>query len=411
MKCRHCNNQLRHTFVDLGSSPPSNSYLKEAQLSGFERWYPLKVMVCEKCWLVQTEDFVGFEEMFSEDYAYYSSYSHTWVEHARKYVEGVIPYCGLNENSCVVELASNDGYLLQFFDSAGVPCYGVEPTSGTAAAAREKKLNVIQRFFGTKLACELVSQKRSADLIVANNVLAHVPDILDFVSGIGILLKPEGVVTVEFPYLVELVKNSQFDTIYHEHYSYLSLTSVTAIFSRCGLSIFEVEKLPTHGGSLRIYGQLKVSDSRAVTNRVTRLLEQEQMLGLLSLEYYRNFQIQSELVKNDLVTFLLNANRKDELVIGYGAAAKGSTMLNFAGIRKDLVKYIVDKNPAKQGKYMPGSRIPIADESRIRDDKPKYIVIFPWNLKEEIMDQLDYISEWGGSFVTAIPQLEITHCK
>lgn len=407
MNCRHCSNRLTNTFVDLGASPPSNSYLDSKQIMSMEKWYPLKVMVCEKCWLVQTEDIIGSEEMFSEDYAYYSSYSESWVKHAKAYVEHIVSYCGLNQNSCVVEIASNDGYLLQFIAGAGISCYGVEPTGGTAAAARKKGLNVVEEFFGVDLARELVSQERSADLIIANNVLAHVPDVLDFACGMNYLLKPNGVITAECPHLVELVRNSQFDTVYHEHYSYWSLTSMVAVFERCGLSIFDVDELPTHGGSLRIYAQRKESGMRPSSSRVKEMLDMEEKLGLMTLEYYRGFQRQSELIKNDLVTFLIEANRRGDHVIGYGAAAKGSTMLNFSGIRSDLVGYVVDKNPEKQGKYMPGNRIPIVDEYRIREDKPKYIVILPWNLKKEIMQQLSYIAEWDGEFITAIPQLEV----
>jgi SAM-dependent methyltransferase len=408
MKCRHCGEELNNTFLDLGSSPPSNSYLTEQSLKEPEKWYPLKVMVCDSCWLVQTEDFVGAGEMFSEDYAYFSSFSTTWLDHAERYVEKVVSRFGLTGDKTVVEIAANDGYLLQYVKAKGIPCYGIEPTSSTAEAAREKGIEIIEDFFGVVKAEELVSQQRQADLMAANNVLAHVPDINDFVKGFAQLLKPDGVATFEFPHLLNLVEQNQFDTVYHEHYSYLSLTAVQKIFEENGLSVFDVEELPTHGGSLRVYAQQSDTGQQTVADSVARLRTKEDDAGMSTIDYYHGFQEQVEKVKTDFLSFLLDARKQGKRVAGYGAAAKGNTMMNFAGIRPDLVSYVVDRNPAKQGKYMPGSRIPIVSEERIKQDMPDYIVILPWNLKDEVMAQLDYVREWSAEFVVAVPELSIS---
>jgi len=407
MKCRHCDKELNQIFLDLGSSPPSNSYLTEQTMKEPEKWYPLKVMVCDNCWLVQTEDFVGSAEMFSDDYAYFSSYSTTWLEHARSYVESMSTRFKLTSDSMVVEIAANDGYLLQYVKGKNIPCYGIEPTHSTALAAREKGIEIIEEFFGKKKAVELAEQGRQADLIAANNVLAHVPNINDFVKGFALLLKPNGVATFEFPHLLNLIKQKQFDTIYHEHYSYLSLIAVQSIFEANGLTIFDVGEIPTHGGSLRIYAQRSDSNLHPISDKVKIIKSNEEQEGLDTLAFYTGFQLKVKKVKFDMISFLLEARSEGKSVVAYGAAAKGNTILNYAGIRPDSIPYVVDMNPAKQGKYMPGSRIPIIDEVRLKQDKPDYVLILPWNLKNEIMNQLDYIKEWGGRFVTVIPEVVI----
>jgi len=407
MNCRHCKKELSYTFIDLGSSPPSNSYLTELTMKVPENWYPLKVLVCNSCWLVQTEDFVGASEMFSEDYAYYSSYSSSWLEHAKLYVENMTQRFDLDRKSNIVEIAANDGYLLQYVMDKNIPCYGIEPTHGTAKAAKGKGIKIIEDFFGEKLALKLSSKGMKADLTVANNVLAHVPDINDFVKGFSILLNPDGVSTFEFPHLLNLVKYNQFDTIYHEHYSYLSLVSILRIFEANGLSVFDVDELSTHGGSLRIFAQRSDTGSQPISKKVNKLKLREEVAGINRLEFYQGFQSKAEEVKTNLIDFLINAKKNDKKVVAYGAAAKGNTMMNFAGIRPDLIQYVVDKNPAKQGKFMPGNRIPIQTEEHLKADNPDYVVILPWNLKNEVTKQLDYIKKNGGNFVTFVPALEI----
>jgi len=407
MNCRHCGSELTHIFIDLGSAPPSNSYLTEQTMKKPEKWYPLKVMVCNHCWLVQTEDFVGADEMFSDEYAYFSSFSSSWLEHARNYVEKMASRFDLSEESMVVEVAANDGYLLQYVEEKGIPCYGIEPTRSTAEAAREKGIEIIEAFFGVAKAEELVKEGLHADLTVANNVLAHVPDINDFVKGFSILLKSNGVANFEFPHLLNLVEQNQFDTIYHEHYSYLSLTVVRTIFEANGLAVFDVEELPTHGGSLRVYAQRSDLGQHPKTEAVTELQRKEDQSGMNSINFYQGFQDKAEKIKIEFLSFLIDAKQRGKKVAAYGAAAKGNTMMNFAGVRPDLVSYVVDKNPAKQNKYMPGSRIPIVGEDKIKTDKPGYIVILPWNLKKEVMDQLEYVRKWGSKFVVAVPELEV----
>ncbi len=408
MKCRHCDAELVNTFVDLGSAPPSNSYLTRQTLLEPEKWYPLKVLVCDQCWLVQTEDFLSKNELFSADYAYFSSYSSSWVEHARTFTEEIISRLHLNNKHMVVEIAANDGYLLQHFQERGVPCYGVEPTKSTAAAARQKNIPVVEEFFGSALAYELRQKKPPADLIIANNVLAHVPDVNDFVKGFSILLAENGVATFEFPHLLQLVQNHQFDTIYHEHYSYFSLVAASAILNANGLAVFDVEELPTHGGSLRLFTQPSGTGARPVSGRFRHLQEIEHAAGITNVGFYQGFQATAEKNKFDFLRFLLEARQKNKKIAAYGAAAKGNTLLNFAGIRQDLVDYVVDQNPAKQGKYMPGSRIPIVNEEHLQKNKPDYVVILPWNLRAEITEHLAYTSDWGGRLVTAIPQMTIT---
>lgn len=407
MKCRHCGQQLTNTFIDLGSSPPSNSYLTKKTMNEPEKWYPLKVMVCDSCWLVQTEDFVGENEMFSDEYAYFSSFSTSWLKHAENYVETMVSRFNLGAESNVVEVAANDGYLLQYVQKKNIPCYGIEPTRSTADAARQKDISIVEKFFGVSLAEQLIIEGRGADLTAANNVLAHVPDINDFVKGFSILLKPNGVATFEFPHLLNLVEQKQFDTIYHEHYSYLSLTAVHTIFEKNGLNIFDVEELPTHGGSLRIISQRSDSGKHPINKNVELLKKREDEAGMSHSAFYTGFQNKAEKIKFDLLEFLLQAKKEGKKVAAYGAAAKGNTLMNFAGVRSDLLSYVVDKNPAKQDKFMPGSRIPIVKEEWLKQDKPDFVVIFPWNLMDEIEQQLSYIKDWNGQFVIALPELII----
>lgn len=408
MKCRHCESGVNLPFIDLGSAPPSNAYLTDASLRTPEKWYPLRVLVCTECWLVQTEDYAHVSELFSSDYAYFSSFSTTWLQHAEHYVSAMAKRFMLGKNSHVVEVASNDGYLLQYVHARDIPCLGIEPTSSTAEAARAKGIEVIETFFGVELARKLVADGKSADLAVANNVLAHVPDINDFVAGFVQLLKPLGVATFEFPHLLRLVQENQFDTIYHEHFSYLSLTAVLRIFRHNGLEVFDVEELLTHGGSLRVYAQRSDQNGRrAVGERVASVAAAESRAGITTTGFYANFQAGADRVKNNFLSFLLEARKSGKTVAAYGAAAKGNTLMNYAGVRPDLIGFVVDRNPAKQGKYMPGSRIPIVDETRLKADKPNYIVVLPWNLKGEVMKQLEYIGEWSGKIVSAIPQLEV----
>lgn len=407
MKCRHCKAELNLQLIDLGSAPPSNAYLNEHALLQPEKWFPLKVLVCTECWLVQTEDYADSRELFSDDYSYFSSFSDSWLQHAEKYVIDMIKQFSLDRTSHVVEVAANDGYLLQYFKLRNIPCLAIEPTGSTATAARKKGIEVVEDFFSTQLAEVLVSQGRQADLVVANNVLAHVPDINDFVSGFVLLLKPTGVATFEFPHLLRLIADHQFDTIYHEHYSYLSLSAVSRIFERNGLRVVDIEELSTHGGSLRVFARRADSGLDAVSPAVTDMLVREEAAGMKTKRAYIDFQEKAIEVKNDFVSFLIKAKRTGKKVIAYGAAAKGNTLINYSGVRPDLIPYVVDRNPAKQGKYMPGSRIPIVDESYIQAIKPDYVVILPWNLRNEITGQLDYIRAWGGQFVTAIPRVFI----
>jgi hypothetical protein len=410
MKCRHCENPLRHVFVDLGHAPPANAYLTAEQLDQPEATYPLKLYVCDHCWLVQVPAHASAGEIFTPDYAYFSSVSTTWVDHARRYVQAIVPRLGLDRNSLVVEIASNDGYLLTFVREAGIPCLGIEPTASTAHAARQRGIETVEEFFGTELARRLVRQRRPADLIVANNVLAHVPDLNDFVAGIAALLAQRGVATFEFPHLMQLVEQTQFDTIYHEHYSYLSFYTVQQVFRAQGLEIFDVDQLPTHGGSLRLYVQRADSPRETATERVERLLEQEQQRGMRSLGYYAGFQARAERIKDDLLSFLLDQKRDGHGVAGYGAAAKGNTLLNFAGVRPDLLPYVCDAAPSKQGKFLPGSHVPILAPEVIQQDQPKYLLVLPWNLQQEVMAGLGYVKDWRASFVVAVPGLKVLKC-
>lgn len=407
MKCRHCGSELKLPLVDLGSAPPSNAYLTEQTLHAPEKWFPLRVLVCEDCWLVQTEDFSQAHELFDADYAYFSGFSTSWLAHSERYVADMAARFGLDTASHVVEVAANDGYLLQYVQARNIPCTGVEPTASTAAAARTKGIAIVQDFFGVRLAKELVAQGKQADLTAANNVLAHVPDINDFVAGFAQLLKPQGVSTFEFPHLMRLIGENQFDTIYHEHFSYLSLTAVERIFAANGLTVFDVEELPTHGGSLRVFAQRSDTGQLPRTPKVDELLAREAQAGMRETGGYAGFQDKTNRVKDDFLYFLLEAKRQGKRVAAYGAAAKGNTLMNYTGIRPDLIAFVVDRNPAKQNKFMPGSRIPIVDEARLLAEKPDYVVILPWNLKTEVMAQLDYIRAWGAQFVTAVPELRV----
>ncbi len=407
MKCRHCHAELLIPFVDLGKTPPSNAYLTKEKLARPEKRFPLKVMVCHKCWLVQTEDCVSADKLFDDEYAYFSSYSAIWLEHVADYVEKMVGRFALNEDSFVIEIAANDGCLLERFRSHAIPLMGIEPTRSTADTARARGIEILGRFFGNAVAIQLAAQGRSADLMVANNVVAHVPDINDFVSGFATLLKSSGVATFEFPHLVRLVEESQFDTIYHEHYSYLSMTSVDSIFESNGLRIFDVERLPTHGGSLRVFAQRADSALLRRSSSVDLLLEEEARLGVGGKAYYAGFQRKVARVREGLLDFLENAKQDGKRVAAYGAAAKGNTLLNVSGAGVEMIPYVVDRSRAKQGKFTPGSRIPIVEESRLKEEKPDYILILPWNLREEIMGQLDYARAWGGKFALAVPELTI----
>lgn len=407
MKCRHCG-ATPQPFVDLGSAPPSNAYLTHASLNRPEKWYPLRVVFCPSCWLVQTEDFADAGELFDADYAYFSATSKSWLVHAERYVEDMVTRFSLDENSHVVEVAANDGYLLQYVRQRGIPCLGVEPTHSTAEAARALGIEIEEAFFGVDLARQLVARGRTADLTAANNVLAHVPDINDFVGGFTTLLSPDGVATFEFPHLLQLVEHAQFDTIYHEHFSYLSLVAVAKIFEANGLTVFDVEELCTHGGSLRVFAQRTDTGRREICDSVAHMLAREISAGICSTAYYEGFQERVDEVKDGLLSFLLQARREGKSVAGYGAAAKGNTLLNYAGVRPDLLSFVVDRAPSKQGKFMPGSRIPIVDEARLKEARPDYVVILPWNLKAEVREQLGYLSEWGGRTVTVVPSLEVS---
>ena len=407
MKCRHCGKPVSLTLIDLGSAPPSNAYLTALTMRRPEKWFPLKVLVCEACWLVQAEAYSRAAELFNDEYAYFSSFSDIWLKHAEEYVGRMVDRFGLSPDSHVVEVASNDGYLLQYVKQRGIPCLGIEPTASTSAASRLKGVETIEEFFGVGLANRLASQGKQADLMAANNVLAHVPDINDFSAGFAALLKPQGVATFEFPHLMKLIEQNQFDTIYHEHFSYLSFTAVADIFGDAGLAVFDVEELPTHGGSLRLFAQRKDTGRHVVSGRVAELIDRETAAGMNRAAYYAGFQEHANKVKYDFLAFLIDAKRAGKAVVGYGAAAKGNTLLNYAGVRQDLISYVMDRNPAKQGKFMPGSRIPIVAEAALKQTRPDYVIIIPWNLRTEVMDQLAYIREWGGQFVTAVPTLVV----
>lgn len=405
MNCRHCGEVLTFTFIDLASAPPSNAYLNQEDLHRPELYFPLRLFVCHRCWLVQTEDFARADELFSPDYAYFSSTSTTWLEHAARYSDMICSRLRLNRNSYVIEIASNDGYLLKNFVSRNIPCLGIEPTDSTAAAAEKIGIPVLRRFFGKELAQKLCSEGKKTDLVIGNNVLAHVPDLNDFVAGLKIILKPTGTITMEFPHLIQLVDNCQFDTIYHEHFSYLSFMTVQSLFRRHGLELYDVEELPTHGGSLRIYGKHEADRTRTASGNVDSLLKREREKGLAGIAYYRDFQSRVDRIKYDLLKFLIGQKEQGGKVAAYGAAAKGNTLLNYCGIRDDLVPFVVDASPSKQGKYLPGSHIRIVSEKEIKSSRPDFILILPWNIREEIIEQLNYVRDWGGRFVVSVPNL------
>jgi len=408
MKCRHCSADVQHVLVDLGVAPPSNAYLTKMALKRPEKFFPLRVLVCESCWLVQAEAYSRAAELFNEEYAYFSSFSSEWLAHAKKYVDEMVERFGLSQSSVVGEVAANDGYLLQFVNERGISCYGIEPTASTANAARQKGVEIVQDFLNVSLAGELRRQGRTVDLLAANNVLAHVPDINDFSQACQMLLKENGVFTCEFPHLLNLISQHQFDTIYHEHFSYLSFGTVVSIFAKNGLIVFDVEKLGTHGGSLRVFAQRSDTGSHQLSMRVEELITEENNAGMTTIDFYRGFQEHAEKVKNDFLRFLIEKKIQGKLVVGYGAAAKGNTLLNFAGVKSDLIKYVVDRSPHKQGKFMPGSRIPIFSEDHLNLDKPDFVVIFPWNLRDEITEQLNYLKKGKTTFVVAVPNLEST---
>lgn len=407
MKCRGCGSALHVPVIDLGTAPPSNAYLRVDQLDQAEQWVPLRVHVCDSCWLVQTEDYRSADSLFDAEYAYFSSYSSSWLDHAQRYVGQMVERFALSAQSRVVEVAANDGYLLQFVAQRGIPCLGVEPTASTAHAARDKGLQIREIFFGEVTATALAAEGWSADVMAANNVLAHVPDINDFLKGFATLLKPTGVATFEFPHLLQLMAQEQFDTLYHEHYSYLSLTAVHALCARNGLHIFDVEELPTHGGSLRVYTQ-RASGGHAVSPAVAALLSREEQAGMKTLAFYSTLAPAAQRIKHELLRFLLQAKADGKKVVGYGAAAKGNTLLNYAGVRSDLLAWVADANPHKQGKFLPGSRIPVVDPARILLEKPDYVLVLPWNLIREVRQQQAHIQSWGGQFVVAVPQLEFS---
>ncbi len=407
MKCRFCKTELTDTFIDLINSPASNSFLKPEELNEPETFYPLKVYTCSKCFLVQVDEYKKSDAIFNSDYVYFSSYSTSWLQHAKAYTELMINRFGYNQKSLVIEVASNDGYLLQYFKENNVPVLGIEPTANTAEVAIGKGIESVVDFFGVRLATELAAKNIKADLLLGNNVLAHVPDIVDFVGGMKIILKDEGVVTMEFPHLMQLVDNNQFDTIYHEHFSYLSFTTVQQIFASQGLELFDVDEIPTHGGSLRIYAKHKEDKSKPVSANVAAIMKKEGDKGMNGLAYYDNFQQKALQVKIGLIEFLLQQKKEGKSVAAYGAAAKGNTLLNYCGIKSDLIDFVVDANPHKQNKFLPASHIPVKNEQYLKDRKPDFVIILPWNLKEEITAQLSYIKNWNGKFVVPIPALQI----
>ncbi|WP_167632343.1 class I SAM-dependent methyltransferase [Mariprofundus ferrooxydans] len=406
MNCRHCGKILQHQFLDLGFAPPSNAYLNPADLHAPELYFPLKLYVCDDCWLVQTEDYARSDELFTEDYAYFSSTSSGWVQHAADYCSMISDRLDLNEASFVIEVASNDGYLLRNFVEAGVPCLGIEPTDSTADAAEQLNIPVLREFFGQSVAGRLVSENKQADLILGNNVYAHVPDINDFTKGLKTALKPGGTVTLEFPHLLNLIQLNQFDTVYHEHYSYLSLYSVQRIFKRAGLVVYDVEQLPTHGGSLRVYG-CHAEAGFEVCAGVHALLAAELAAGMRDLDVYLGFQPKADRVKDDLLSFLIEQKRSGKTVAAYGAAAKGNTLLNYAGVKPDLMQFVCDAAAAKQSKFMPGSHIPILAPEAMGNRRPDFVVILPWNISEEVMRSNAFVRDWGGQFVTAVPELKV----
>ncbi len=406
MNCRHCAAPLEHVFLDLGSAPPSNAYLTAADLDAPESYFPLKLHVCEHCWLVQTEDYARASDLFGRDYAYFSSVSQTWLDHATRYAEMIRGRLGLGAESLVIEVGANDGYLLKHFVAAGIPCLGIEPTASTATAAESLGVPILREFFSKAVAERLAATGKQADLIVGNNVYAHVPDINDFTDGIKVALKPGGTVTLEFPHVMRLIEHTQFDTVYHEHFSYLSLRTVSRIFGKAGLRAWDVEELATHGGSLRVYG-CHSDDARSTSPSVGALLAEEERRGMCKLAAYSDFQARTDKLKDDLLVFLIEQKRAGKHVAGYGAAAKGNTLLNYAGIKQDLLPYVCDAATSKQGRFLPGSHIPILPPGVLRERRPDVVLILPWNITEEVVAQHRYVREWGGQFAVAVPRMRI----
>jgi 2-polyprenyl-3-methyl-5-hydroxy-6-metoxy-1,4-benzoquinol methylase len=407
MNCRFCGTILKYELIDLGYAPPSNAFLSKDQLKRQEIHYPLKLFVCENCFLVQIDEYKKSREIFNAEYFYFSSFSKSWLDHAKNYAAMMINGFGYDCHSRIIEIASNDGYLLQFFKERGISTLGIEPAAGTAVEAQKKGIETIVDFFTKDLARSLAEKGRKADLLIGNNVLAHIPDLNDFVTGLKMVLEPAGIITMEFPHLMQIIEHGQFDTIYHEHYSYFSLMTVNNIFRKHGLEIFDVQKLPTHGGSLRIFAHHAEDRTRQILEGVFDLVEEEISKGLNSLSYYEHFQKKADQVKYDLLEFLIQKKIAGCKVAAYGAAAKGNTLLNYCGIKKDLVPFVVDASPHKQGRYLPGSHIPVLSENEIMIQKPDFILIMPWNIKEEIMAQLAYVRRWGGRFVIPIPCLTV----
>lgn len=406
MNCRHCQTRVEHVFLDLGFAPPSNAYLSADDLKRPETYFPLKLSVCHSCWLVQTEDQTSAHELFHSDYAYFSSTSSSWLSHAAQYVEMISERLSLGGDSFVIEVAANDGYLLRHVKAAGIRCLGIEPTDSTATAAEALGIDILREFFGSSLADRLVADGKQADLIIGNNVYGHVPDINDFTIGLEKALKPGGIVTLEFPHLLRLIQQCQFDTVYHEHFSYLSLSTVSRIFLHAGMRVFDVEELPTHGGSLRVYG-CRTQDSRPKTAAVDRILAVEASAGLKDIATYSGFQDRANQIKDDLLVFLIDQKKRGRKVAGYGAAAKGNTLLNYAGIKPDLLPYVCDAAPSKQGKLLPGSHIPIVSPTLLSQRKPEVVLVFPWNILSEVVTQQAHVRDWGGVFVVALPELRI----
>lgn len=398
---------MENVFIDLGNAPASNSFLTKEQLNEPETFYPLKVFTCKNCYLVQVDEYKKSDAIFDSGYVYFSSYSKSWLAHAKKYTDEMQQRFGFNQNSKVIEIASNDGYLLQYFKEKNIPVLGIEPTANTAKAAAEKGIESVVDFMGKRLAHKLADEGLQADLLLGNNVLAHVPDIVDFVGGMKILLKQGGVITMEFPHLLQLIQNNQFDTIYHEHFSYLSFFTVKKIFEAQGLEMFDVEELATHGGSLRIFAKHEGDPTHEIASRVEAMIDKEVGFGLNNIHTYTHFQEAAFNIKTDLVRFLIDQKTNGKKVAAYGAAAKGNTLLNYCGVKRDLIDFVVDANPHKQNKFLPASHIPVVDESIMKTEQPDFVMILPWNIKEEVMEQLSYIRNWGGKFVMAIPGLQI----
>lgn len=407
MNCRFCNTKLEHLFIDLGNSPPSNSFVTKAYLDKGEMFYPLKIYVCDSCFLVQIDEYKSSVDIFNNFYPYFSSYSSTWLLHAERYVKEMIDRFHYNGSSFVIEIASNDGYLLQYFKKSGIPIMGIEPTANTAEIAVAKGIDTMVDFFNVELANKLASNNKKADLLLGNNVLAHVPDVNGFVQGLKILLKEGGVITMEFPHLLLLIEQCQFDTIYHEHFSYFSFHTVRKIFNKQQLEIFDVQELTTHGGSLRIFAKHANDGTKQVTENVRELLKKEERLGMLNIGYYKNFESKILNIKYDLIKFLIDEKSKGKKIVAYGAAAKGNTLLNYCGIKSDLINFVVDASPYKQGKYLPGSHIPVVSEQELIKLKPDFVLILPWNIKNEIINNLSYIRDWKGVFVIPLPTLQI----